>query len=67
VGRGRAPQAIDVLHNGRVADTVTASGYFLRSLRGSSAGKWQLRWAFNGVTCLSRVATALADPPASAR
>jgi hypothetical protein len=65
--RGRAPQAIDVLHSGRVADTVNASGYFLTSLRGSSSGKWQLRWVFNGVTYLSRVATALADPPASAR
>jgi hypothetical protein len=66
--RGRAPQAIDVLHNGRVADTVNASGYFLTSLRGGSAGKWQLRWVFNGVTYLSRVvATAMPDPPASAR
>jgi hypothetical protein len=36
-------------------------------VRGSSTGKWQLRWALDGITYLSRVATALADPPKSAR
>lgn len=65
--RGRAPQAIDILHSGRRVKTVTASGYFLTTLRGSSAGRWQLRWSFGGVTYLSRPATALADPPPSAR
>ncbi|MEA2426200.1 MAG: hypothetical protein QOH13_2610, partial [Thermoleophilaceae bacterium] len=65
--RGRTPQAIDVVHNGRVVKTVTASGYFLTGIRGSSAGKWQLSWALDGVTHVSRIATALADPPLSAR
>jgi hypothetical protein len=65
--RGLAPQAIEVLHNSRVVDTVTASGYFLESITGSAKGKWQLRWALNGGTYLSRVATALPDPPPSAR
>jgi hypothetical protein len=65
--RGRTPQAIDILHNNRVVDTVTATGYFLRTLRGSTRGKWQLRWTDGTQTYVSRVATALADPPASAR
>jgi hypothetical protein len=65
--RGRAPQAIQILHSGRVVRTVTASGYFLTTLRGSSSGKWQLRWALSGVTYRSRLATALADPPKSVR
>jgi hypothetical protein len=65
--RGRTPQAIDILHNNRVVDTVTATGYFLRTLRGSTRGKWQLRWTDGTQTYMSRVATALADPPASAR
>jgi hypothetical protein len=65
--RGRAPQLIEILHNGRVVKSVTANGYFLTSLRGSSAGKWHLRWTFNGVTTESRTAKALPDPPASAR
>jgi hypothetical protein len=65
--RGVTPQAIEILHNGRRVDTVTASGYFLQSVRGSSTGKWQLRWSLDGTTYLSRVATALPDPPASAR
>jgi hypothetical protein len=65
--RGLAPQPIEVLHSGRVAATVTATGYFLRTVRGSSSGKWQLRWTADGLTRVSRVATALADPPASAR
>jgi hypothetical protein len=65
--RGRAPQRIAILHNGRVVRSVTASGYFLVSLRGSSSGRWQLRWTLNRVTNRSRVATALADPPRSAR
>jgi hypothetical protein len=65
--RGRAPQAIDILHNNRVVDTVTATGYFLQTVRGSTRGKWQLRWADGTQTYVSRTATALADPPASAR
>ncbi|HEX4718034.1 MAG TPA: hypothetical protein VH300_05855 [Thermoleophilaceae bacterium] len=65
--RGRSPQQIQILHSGRVVKRVRARGYFLVSLRGSSKGKWQLRWTFNGVTNRSRVATALADPPPSAR
>ena len=65
--RGRSAQQIDILHSGRVVKRVRASGYFLTSLRGSSAGKWQLRWTYNGVTSRSRVASALADPPRSAR
>jgi hypothetical protein len=63
----RSPQVIEILHNRRVVKRVTAKGYFLQSIRGSSTGKWQLRWTFNGVTNVSRVATALADPPPSAR
>ncbi|MFL5841624.1 MAG: hypothetical protein ACJ77Z_14340 [Thermoleophilaceae bacterium] len=65
--RRRAPQLIEILHNGRVVKRVTAKGYFLQSIRGSSTGKWQLRWSLDGVTNVSRVATALADPPPSAR
>jgi len=65
--RGLAPQPIDILHNSRLVDTVTATGYFLRTLRGSSSGKWQLRWTADGLTHVSRVAAALPDPPASAR
>ena len=65
--QGRTPQGIEVLQNNRVVDFVTASGYFLATIPGSSAGKWQLRWAANGITHVSRVATALPDPPASAR
>jgi hypothetical protein len=60
-------QPIEILHGGRVVKTVTTSGYFLVTLRGSSAGKWQLRWALDGKTYESRKATALADPPPSAR
>jgi hypothetical protein len=65
--RGRAAQAVEVLHNGHVVRTVNATGYFLQSIRGSANGRWQLRWSLGGVTYLSRVATALPDPPASAR
>ena len=65
--RGLGPQPIDILHNSRLVDTVTATGYFLRTLRGSSSGKWQLRWTADGLTHVSRVAAALPDPPASAR
>src|SRR3954447_24381256 len=64
---GRTPQQVEVLHNGAVAERVTASGYFLISRRGSASGKWQLRWTNQtGQTFVSRVATALADPPPSA-
>jgi hypothetical protein len=65
--RGLAPQPIDILHNSRRVATVTATGYFLRTLRGTSSGKWQLRWTADGLTHVSRVAAALPDPPASAR
>jgi hypothetical protein len=65
--QGRTPTTIEILRSNRVVDTVTASGYFLTSLRGSSSGKWQLRWTANGVTYTSRVAAALPDPPLSAR
>jgi hypothetical protein len=65
--RGRNPQAVAILHNGRVVRTVTARGYFLTTLRGKSTGRWQLRWTDGTQTYRSRVATALADPPPSAR
>jgi hypothetical protein len=67
--RGKAPQEIRILHRGRVVKTVTASGYFLTGIRGSSAGNWQLEWDFGTPvqTFRSRVAKALADPPASSR
>jgi hypothetical protein len=64
--RGRARQRIQILHSGRVVKSVTASGYFLVTLGGSSKGKWQLRWTDATGTHRSRVATALADPPRSA-
>jgi hypothetical protein len=65
--RGRNPQAIDILHSNRVVDTVTAKGYFLVTIRGSTTGKWQLRWTDGTKTYESRLATALPDPPPSAR
>jgi hypothetical protein len=65
--RGRTPQQIDILHGGRVVDSVTATGYFLVTLRDSSNGKWQLRWTDGVTTYVSRLATALADPSPSAR
>jgi hypothetical protein len=65
--RGHASQSISILHNGRRVASVTAAGYFLKSVRRASSGKWQLRWTFNGVTYSSRVASALPDPPVSAR
>ena len=65
--QGRTAQGIEILHNNRVVDFVTATGYFLDTISGSSNGKWQLRWAAGGVTHLSRVARALPDPPRSAR
>jgi hypothetical protein len=66
--RGRDPQPIEILRSGRVVRVVTAKGYFLTTLRGSSKGKWQLRWTgVDGLLHKSRLATALADPPASAR
>jgi hypothetical protein len=67
--RGRAPQQIRILHRGRTVKTVTASGYFLTSLRGSSAGTWQLQWSFGtrAQTFRSRLARALPDPPARSR
>ena len=60
--RGTAPQAIEILRNGQVVETVTASGYFLTTIRGTSAGRWQLRWESGGVPYSSRNARALADP-----
>ena len=66
--RGREPQPIEILRSGRVVRVVTARGYFLTTLRGTSKGRWQLRWTGpDGQVHKSRVATALADPPASAR
>jgi hypothetical protein len=47
--------------------TVIASGYFLTTIRGNVTGRWQLRWVFNGLTFGSRLATAVPDPPPSAR
>ena len=64
---GNAPQRVDILHSNRVVDSVAASGYFLVTLRGSSKGRWKLRWTNAGITYESRSATALADPPPSAR
>jgi hypothetical protein len=64
---GRSVERVEILHNKRVVASVSASGYFLKTVRGSAGGKWQLRWANAGVTHLSRVARALADPPASVR
>jgi hypothetical protein len=65
--KGRTPQPIQILHSGRTVRTVTATGYFLITLRGSSAGSWQLRWTDLTGTYVSRVAKAMADPPPSAR
>jgi hypothetical protein len=64
---GRTLQRVDILHNNRVVDSEVASGYFLTTIRGSSSGKWQLRWTNGTQTFVSRVARALADPPPSAR
>jgi hypothetical protein len=61
------PQPVDILHDGRLVDTVTVPGYFLETLSDTPAGKWQLRWSLNGITYVSRVARAIADPPPSAR
>ena len=56
------PQAIQILRNGNTVGTVTARGYFLTRVRGSSAGRWQLRWSAGGQTFESRTTRALADP-----
>jgi hypothetical protein len=63
----RTPTAIEILRNNRRVATVTATGYFLKTLRGSSGGKWQLRWSYGTKSYVSRVAKALADPPPSSR
>jgi hypothetical protein len=65
--RERVATDIEILHNNRRVSTVTTTGYFLKTLRGSSTGKWQLRWSDGTTTYVSRVARALADPPPSAR
>jgi hypothetical protein len=65
--RGREAQPIQILRGGRVVKTVIASGYFLTTIRGNVTGRWQLRWVFNGLTFGSRLATAVPDPPPSAR
>jgi hypothetical protein len=65
--RGRTPTDIQILQNNRLRRTVTASGYFLATLRGSPNGKWQLSWSDGTTTYVSRVAKALPDPPKSAR
>ena len=65
---GHTPLGIDILQNGSVRDHVTTSGYFLVTLSGSASGRWQLRWTnAAGQPVVSRVATALSDPPPSAR
>jgi hypothetical protein len=64
---GATLQEIDILHNNRRVASEAASGYFLVTLRGSSAGRWKLRWTNAGITYESRSAAALADPPPSAR
>ena len=57
-------QAIEVLRDGTVLKTVTTSGYFTTRIRAGAGGRWQLRWSFGGQTYTSRLARALADPPA---
>jgi hypothetical protein len=64
--RGNEQQEVEILHGGHVVAHVLAKGYFLAQLRARPAGRWQLRWSYNGVTYSSRTATALADPPKSA-
>src|SRR3954452_23792422 len=64
---GRTLQTVDILHNGRVAARASAKGYFLKNVRGSTSGKWQLRWTNGAQTYVSRFARARADPPPSAR
>lgn len=61
------PQPIQILRNGQVVGTVTARGYFLVRVRGSSAGTWQLRWSAGGQTYESRIARALSDPRSDRR
>lgn len=66
--QGRTPTVVTITRNGRTAGSVTASGYFLVTLRGSAAGRWQLSWTdAGGGMHTSRVAKALPDPPRSAR
>jgi hypothetical protein len=61
--RGRQPTSIEILKNGRRVRTITARGYFLTTLRGTSNAKWQLRWTQNGTTFRSRTAKAVAPFP----
>ena len=66
--QGGTPTQINIIHRGRTVSSLNASGYFVETVPGSSAGTWQLSWTGpDGVPHLSRVATALADPPPSAR
>lgn len=66
--QGQTPTAITITRNGQALETVTATGYFLVTLRTSAAGRWQLTWTDGaGFAHASRVARALADPPPSAR
>jgi hypothetical protein len=62
--RRREPQAVEVLQGARVVRTVAARGPFTVALAARTNEPWQLRWSFEGVTYLSRRASALADPPA---
>jgi hypothetical protein len=60
--RGRSPQRIAILRNGRTVARVTARGYFLARLARPARGRWRLRWTWEGETHTSREARALADP-----
>lgn len=65
--RGSDAQDIEILRGGRTLRRISAHGYFLTTIRGSSRGTWQLRWSFGGQTYLSRRAVALPDPPSGGR
>jgi hypothetical protein len=60
--RGRAQQQIEILRGGVVLARQGARGYFVRRLRTSARGAWQLRWTVDGETYVSRVARATRDP-----
>jgi hypothetical protein len=60
--RGRSPQAIDILREGRRVKRVRARGAFLTRVARPASGLWSLRWTFEGDTFTSREARALTDP-----
>ncbi len=60
--RGRAPQRVVILRNGRAVKRITARGYFLTRVSAPASGSWSLRWSFGGETFTSREARALSDP-----